>query len=131
MVNKSFSGGLLTLTPCFSICRCMFSSLASRSFNRTRSAITVARSFSAPHATKGALSLVWALDVRSFLAWCWLIVFWSLRQVSPCDGTNSALLFSSGERKALAKSEVHQWSRSWVTVRWWSSSLISKYSGLS
>jgi hypothetical protein len=31
----------------------------------------------------------------------------------------------------IMKSKVHQWSRAWVTVRGWSSSLISKYSGLS
>jgi hypothetical protein len=38
------------------------------------------------------------------------------------EGTNSP----PGETKALAKSKVHQWSRAWLTVRGWSSSLISK-----
>ena len=41
-------------------------------------------------------------------------------------GTNSPRLFTPGETKALAKSKVHQISRAWVTVRGWSSSLISK-----
>ena len=44
----------------------------------------------------------------------------------PCEGTNSPRLFTPGETKALAKSKVHQISRAWVTVRGWSSSLISK-----
>jgi hypothetical protein len=40
-------------------------------------------------------------------------------------------LFTPGKTKALAKSEVHQWSRAWVTngvgvLSGWSSSLISK-----
>jgi hypothetical protein len=42
------------------------------------------------------------------------------------EGTNSAQLFTAGEREALAKSKVHQWSRPLVTNRGWSSSLISK-----
>jgi hypothetical protein len=42
----------------------------------------------------------------------------------PSEGTNSPRLFTPGETKALAKSKVHQISR--VTVRGWSSSLISK-----
>jgi hypothetical protein len=46
--------------------------------------------------------------------------------VSPGEGTNSARLFTPGEREALAKSKVHQWSRARVTNRGWSSSLISK-----
>jgi hypothetical protein len=45
---------------------------------------------------------------------------------SPCEGTNSPRLFTPGETKALAKSKVHKWSRAWLTVRGWSSSLISK-----
>ena len=37
------------------------------------------------------------------------------RRGAPCEGTiNSARLFTPGERKALAKSKVHQWSRAWV-----------------
>jgi hypothetical protein len=42
------------------------------------------------------------------------------------EDTNSARLFTPGEREALAKSKVYQWSRAWVTNRGWSSSLISK-----
>jgi hypothetical protein len=42
------------------------------------------------------------------------------------EGTNSARLFIPGKTKALAESEVHQWSRAWVTNGGWSSSLISK-----
>jgi hypothetical protein len=42
------------------------------------------------------------------------------------EGTNSAQLFTAGEREALAKSKVHQWSWPLVTNRGWSSSLISK-----
>jgi hypothetical protein len=33
--------------------------------------------------------------------------------VSPGEGTNSARLFTPGERKALAKCEVHQTSRAY------------------
>jgi hypothetical protein len=45
------------------------------------------------------------------------------------EGTNSARLFTPGERNALAKSIVHQVSRTnaWLTVHGWSSSVISKY----
>jgi hypothetical protein len=53
----------------------------------------------------------------------------SRRREAPCEGTNSPRLFTPGETKALAKSKVHQISRAWVTVitvRGWSSSLISK-----
>jgi hypothetical protein len=42
------------------------------------------------------------------------------------EGSNSPRLFTPGEREALAKSKVHQWSRASVTNRGWSSSLISK-----
>ena len=45
---------------------------------------------------------------------------------STSEGTNSPRLFTPGETKALGKSKVHQISRAWVTVRGWSSSLISK-----
>ena len=50
----------------------------------------------------------------------------SRRREAPCEGANSLRLFTPGETKALAKSKVHQISRAWVTVRGWSSSLISK-----
>ena len=50
----------------------------------------------------------------------------SRRREAPCEGTNSPRLFTPGETKALGKSKVHQISRAWVTVRGWSSSLISK-----
>jgi hypothetical protein len=35
-------------------------------------------------------------------------------------------IYTRGKTKALAKSEVHQWSRAWMTNGGWSSSLISK-----
>ena len=47
--------------------------------------------------------------------------------VSRGEGTNSARLFTSGERNALAKSKVHQISRAngvWMVI-----SLISKSAG--
>jgi hypothetical protein len=50
----------------------------------------------------------------------------SRRREAPCEGTNSPRLFTPGETKALGKCKVHQISRAWVTVRGWSSSLISK-----
>ena len=33
----------------------------------------------------------------------------------PCEGTNSARLFTPGETKALAKSKFYQLSRAWLT----------------
>ena len=39
----------------------------------------------------------------------------SRRREAPCEGTNSHRLFTPGETKALAKSEVHQISRAWLT----------------
>ena len=39
----------------------------------------------------------------------------SRRREVPCEGTNSPRLFTPGETKALAKSKVHQLSRTWVT----------------
>jgi hypothetical protein len=50
----------------------------------------------------------------------------SRRREAPCEGTNSPLLSTPGETKALAKSKVHQLSRASVTNDGWSSSLISK-----
>ena len=45
----------------------------------------------------------------------------SRRREAPCEGTNSPRLFTPGERKALAKSKVHQLPRardygSWVDL---------------
>jgi hypothetical protein len=39
----------------------------------------------------------------------------SRRREAPCEGTNSPRLFTPGEREALAKSKVHQLSRTWPT----------------
>jgi hypothetical protein len=51
----------------------------------------------------------------------------SRRREAPCEGTNPPpRLFTPGETKALAKFNVHQWSRAWLTNDGWSSSLISK-----
>jgi hypothetical protein len=50
----------------------------------------------------------------------------SRRREAPCEGTNPPRLFTPGETKALTKSKVHQWARASLTVRGWSSSLISK-----
>ena len=50
----------------------------------------------------------------------------SRRREAPCEGTNSPRLLTPGETKALGMSKVHQISRAWITVRGWSSSLISK-----
>ena len=47
--------------------------------------------------------------------------------VSPERGTNSARLFTPGERNALAKSKVHQISRTLIMGVWVVISLISKY----
>jgi hypothetical protein len=43
------------------------------------------------------------------------------------EGTNSARLFTPGERNALAKSKVHQISRTLIMDVWVVISLISKY----
>jgi hypothetical protein len=37
-----------------------------------------------------------------------MLFFPSQRREAPCEGTNSARLFTPGERNALAKSKVHQ-----------------------
>jgi hypothetical protein len=50
----------------------------------------------------------------------------SFRALARGESTNSDGLFATGEREAIAKSKVHQWSRAWVTNRGWSSSLILK-----
>jgi hypothetical protein len=63
--------------------------------------------------------------IKLYRAWYWKLSP-SQRRGSPCEGTNSVRLFTPWKTKALAESEVHQWSRTWVTNDGWSSSLISK-----
>ena len=57
------------------------------------------------------------LNVYMFYYWYHPRAGAPFRALARGEGTNSARLFTPGEREALAKSKVHQWSRAWVTNR--------------